>query len=55
MPSLRWPDEPYCSDFEDIVCWTDWNGYVNECWMKSAWVEEETELAEVVDGKCIYG
>jgi hypothetical protein len=55
MPSLRWPDEPYCSDFENIVCWTDWNGYINECWMKSAWVEEETELAEVVDGKCIYG
>ena len=55
MPSLRWPDEPYCSDFENIVCWTDWNGYINECWMKSAWVEEETELAEVVDGECIYG
>ena len=55
MPSLRWPDEPYCSDFENIVCWTDWNGYINECWMKSNWVEEETELAEVVDGRCIYG
>ena len=40
MPALRWPDEPYCSDYEDIVCWIDWVSYVNECWMKNAWVEK---------------
>ncbi len=52
MPSLRWPDEPYCSDYEDIVCWIDWISYVNECWMKSTGMEKDPN-AKFVDGKCV--
>ena len=37
------------------VCGQDWNSYYNKCFMEKAGVEEETELAEVVDGECIYG
>ena len=37
------------------VCGQDWNAYYNKCFMEKAGVQEETELAEVVDGKCIYG
>lgn len=37
------------------VCGQDWNAYYNRCFMEKAGVEEETELAEVVDGECIYG
>ena len=37
------------------VCGQDWNPYYNRCFMEKAGVEEETELAEVVDGECIYG
>lgn len=43
------------AEWEDIVCWKDWNSYFNRCYMDFAWVEEETELAEVVDGECVYG
>ena len=38
-----------------IVCGQDGNPYYNRCFMEKAGVEEETELAEVVDGECIYG
>ena len=37
------------------VCGKDGNPYYNRCFMEKAGVEEETELAEVVDGECIYG
>jgi len=37
------------------VCGQDWNSYYNRCFMEKAWVEEETELAEVVDGECVFG
>ena len=40
---------------QDVVCWKDWSQYYNRCFMEKAWVEEETELAEIVDGKCIFG
>ena len=33
----------------------DGNPYYNRCFMEKAGVQEETELAEVVDGECIYG
>lgn len=52
MPSLRWPDEPYCSDYEDIVCWFDGRSYVNECWMKVIWIEKDSD-AKFVDGRCV--
>ena len=45
-----------CDQMEqEIVCWKDWNTYQNKCYLDEAWVEEETELAEVVDGTCIFG
>ena len=37
------------------VCGQDGNPYYNRCFMEKAWVEEEVELAEVIDGECIYG
>ena len=37
------------------VCGQDWNSYYNKCFMEKAGVEEETELAEVVDGECVFG
>ena len=37
------------------VCGQDGNPYYNRCFMEKAGVQEETELAEVVDGQCIYG
>ena len=44
-----------CDDkWEDIVCWKDWNTYYNRCYLEFAWVEEETELAEVVNWQCIF-
>ena len=48
----RWTDEPYCSIYEDIVCWIDWISYVNECRLKDAWVEKDTN-AKFVDWKCV--
>ena len=39
---------------QEPACWVDWIQYYNKCFMEKAGVEEETELAEVVDGKCIY-
>lgn len=43
------------TEWENIVCWTDGNTYYNKCYLDFAWVEEETELAEVVDGQCVFG
>lgn len=37
------------------VCGQDWNPYYNRCFMEKAGVQEETELAEVVNWECIYG
>lgn len=42
------------AEWENIVCWTDWNTYFNKCYLYFAWVEEET-AAEVVDGVCVFG
>lgn len=42
------------AEWENIVCWTDWNTYFNKCYLDFAWVEEET-VAEVVDGVCVFG
>ena len=45
-----------CYDQPQItVCGQDGNPYYNRCFMEKAGVQEETELAEVVDGECIYG
>ena len=40
---------------QETVCGKDWNPYYNRCFMEKAGVEEETELAEVISGQCIYG
>lgn len=37
------------------VCGQDWNSYYNKCFMEKAGVEEETGLAEVIDGQCVFG
>ncbi len=37
------------------VCGQDGNSYYNKCFMEKAGIEEETELAEVVDGECVFG
>lgn len=45
-----------CSSLpENIVCGKDGNTYNNSCYLEDAWVEEETELAEVVDWECVFG
>ena len=45
-----------CNQMEqDIVCWKDWNTYQNRCYLEEAWVEEETELAQIQDWVCIFG
>ncbi len=58
---LLYQDDDYYEDladcdaeWENIVCWTDWNTYFNKCYLDFAWVEEET-VAEVVDGVCVFG
>lgn len=44
-----------CYEQEQItVCGQDWNSYYNRCFMEKAWIEEETELAEVIDWECVY-
>jgi hypothetical protein len=43
-------EQPY-----DTVCGKDWNPYPNRCFMEKAGVQEETELAEVVDWECVFG
>ena len=43
------------TEWENIVCWKDGNTYYNRCYLDFAWVEEETELAEVVDWECVFG
>lgn len=40
---------------QNTVCGKDWNSYYNRCFMEKAWVEEESEFAEVIDWECIYG
>ena len=37
------------------VCGEDWITYYNRCFMEKAGVQEETELAEVVDWECVFG
>ncbi len=45
-----------CYEQEQItVCGKDWNSYYNRCFMEKAGVEEETDLADVVDWECIFG
>lgn len=52
-----WDDELAECDAqgEKIVCWKDGNTYFNACYLDFAGVEEETESAEVVDWKCVFG
>ena len=45
--------ESCLSAWEDLVCWKDGNTYFNRCMMMLEWVEEETELAEIVDWECV--
>jgi len=52
---LLYEDMIVCTEEYDPVCWVDWNTYSNRCFMEVAWTEEETELAEVVDGVCVFG
>ena len=45
-----------CYEQEQItVCGKDWITYYNRCFMEKAWVEEETEMAEIVDWECVFG
>ena len=45
-----------CYDQPQVtVCGQDGNPYYNRCFMEKAGVQEEVELAEVVNGECIYG
>lgn len=39
----------------NIVCGKDGNTYNNSCYLDEAWVEEESELAEVIDWECVFG
>jgi len=52
---LLYKDTIICTEEYDPVCWVDWNTYSNRCFMEIAWVKEERELAEIVNGECIYG
>ena len=47
--------ESCLSAWEDLVCWKDGNTYFNRCMMMLEWVEEETELAEIIDWECVFG
>ena len=40
---------------KNIVCWKDWQTYLNKCYLDVSWVEEETELAHVENDECIFG
>ena len=40
---------------EEIVCWEDGNTYSNRCYLKAAWVTEETESAQVENWECVFG
>lgn len=45
-----------CSSMgQDIVCWKDLNTYLNRCYLEAAWIEEETELAQIENWECIFG
>lgn len=42
------------SQWEEIVCGKDGSTYSNRCYMEASGIEEETEHAKVVDGKCEF-
>ena len=42
------------SQEEEIVCGKDGSTYSNRCYMEASGIEEETEHAKVVDGKCEF-
>ena len=42
------------SEWEDFVCWKDGNTYYNRCYLNFAWVDEETEAAQVIDWRCVF-
>ena len=40
--------------WENPVCWKDGGTYFNKCYLDFAGIEEETELAHVEDGICVF-
>lgn len=45
--------EDDCSNDYEPVCWRDWKTYANNCFLETAWVQED-KTAEIIDGECIF-
>ena len=36
------------------VCWKDGATYPNKCYLDFYGIKEETDLAEIINGKCVF-